>query len=214
MEGYYQHLFDVPVDQGISSSFSVLNVFGGLEFHALDNSGKGRNYGLEFTGEQFLTRGFYWLASASLFRSEYQGSDRIWRYGRFDSKYATSLTAGKEWAWNRRGKNRTFGLNIKTVGVGGQRETPINLEASKEAGSAVYYDERAFSEQLPGYFRVDLGLRLKRNYKHLTTTFSLDIQNVTNRQNIGGRYFNPDTQKIETWYQAPLLPVLAYRLDF
>lgn len=213
-EGYYQHLFDVPVDQGILSSFSVLNVFGGLEFHALDNSGKGRNYGLELTGEQFLTRGFYWLASVSLFRSEYQGSDRIWRYGRFDSKYATSLTAGKEWGWNRRGKNRTVGLNIKTIGVGGQRETPINLEASKAAGKAVYYDERAFSEQLPDYFRVDLGVRLKRNYKHLTTTLSLDIQNVSNRQNIGGRYFNPDTQKVETWYQAPLLPILAYRVEF
>lgn len=213
-EGYYQHLFNVPVDQGIASSFSVLNVFGGLEFHALNNSGKGRNYGLELTGEQFLTRGFYWLASFSLFRAEYQGSDRVWRDGRFDSKYASSVTAGKEWAWNKKGKNRTFGVNLKSIAVGGQKETPIDLEASQAAGEAVYREELAFTNQLPAYFRVDLGLRLKRNYKHLTTTLAIDIQNVSNRQNIGGRYFNPDTQKIETWHQAPLLPIIAYRVDF
>jgi hypothetical protein len=154
------------------------------------------------------------LASLSLFRAEYQGSDRIWRDGRFDSQYASSVTAGKEWAWNKRGKNRTFGVNLKTVAVGGQKETPIDLEASRAAGKAVYRDELAFSTQLPDYFRVDIGLRLKRNYKQLTTTLALDIQNVSNRQNIGGRFYNSDTQKVETWYQAPLLPVLAYRIDF
>jgi hypothetical protein len=213
-EGYYQHLFNVPVERGVSSSFSVLNVFGGLPFHALENSGKGRNYGLELTAEQFLTHGFYGIASLSLFRSEYQGSDRVWRNGRYDSRYASSLTAGKEWNWDKGGKKRTFGLNMKLIGVGGQRENPIDLEASKAAGREIIIDHLAFSEQLPAYFRVDLGLRLKRNYKNMTTTLSLDIQNVTNRQNIGGKFYNPDTQEIVIWNQAPLLPVLAYRLDF
>ncbi|MBK6996848.1 MAG: hypothetical protein IPH31_18690 [Lewinellaceae bacterium] len=48
----------------------------------------------------------------------------------------------------------------------------------------------------------------------MTTTLSLDLQNATNRQNIGGRFFNTDTKAIETWHQAPLIPVLAYRLEF
>lgn len=213
-EAYYQHLFNIPVDKDMASSFSMLNVFGGLEYHSLENTGLGRNYGLEFTGEQFLTRGLYWLVSASLFRSEYQGSDKQWRNARFDSRYALSCTGGKEWDWNRRGKNRTVGVNLKLISVGGQRDTPIDVEASKAQARTVYVDDQAFSQTLADYFRLDVGIRLKRNYRNLTTTVSLDIQNASNRQNIGGTFFNTETNAIETWYQAPLIPVLAYRLEF
>lgn len=213
-EAYYQHLYNVPVDKDVTSSFSILNVFGGLEYHSLKNTGLGRNYGLEFTGEQFLTRGLYWLMSASLFRSEYQGSDQLWRNARFDSRYATTFTGGKEWDWNRRGKNRTFGLNVKLIGTGGQLDTPIDLEASKAQKTTVYIDSQAFTDRLPAYFRLDMGVRLKRNYRNLTTTLSLDVQNATNRENIGGKLFNTDTEEIETWYQAPLIPILAYRVEF
>jgi hypothetical protein len=213
-EAYYQHLFEIPVDQAGPSSFSMLNQQDGIVFRSLKNDGIGRNYGLEFTGEQFLTRGFYCLASLSVFRSEYQGSDQKWRSTRFDSRYAGTLTAGKEWSLNRGRKDRSFGLNLKLISTGSQRDTPIDLEASQTKHETVYFEDQAFSEKLPAYFRVDLGLRLKRNYRHLTSTVSLDLQNVSNRSNVGGRFFNTDTQAIETWFQAPLIPILAYRLEF
>jgi hypothetical protein len=213
-EFYYQHLFEIPVEKGASSSFSMLNELGGIVWRPLGNTGLGRNYGLELTAEQFLTRGFYALFSASIFRSEYQGSDLIWRSTRFDSRYACTLTAGKEWDWNRRGKTRTVGFNLKLISTGGQRDTPIDLEASAAQLETIYLEEQAFSKQLPGYFRLDTGVRLKRNYRHLTTTVSLDIQNTTNRQNIGGQYYDADAGVVKTWFQAPLIPVLAYRLEF
>ena len=213
-ELYYQHLFNVPVDKDLASSFSMLNELGGVVFRSLDNTGLGRNYGVELTGEQFLNRGLYWMATLSLYRSEYQGSDLVWRNTRFDNRYAGTVTAGKEWAWDRRGKDRSFGLNLKLISTGGQLDTPIDLEASKAKNETVYYEEQAFAEQLPAYFRLDMGVRLKRNYRRLTTTVSLDLQNATNRQNIGGRFFNTDTKEIEIWHQAPLIPVLAYRLEF
>ncbi len=213
-EFYYQHLFEIPVEKGASSSFSMLNELGGIVWRPLGNTGLGRNYGLELTAEQFLTRGFYGLFSASIFRSEYQGSDQIWRSTRFDSRYACTLTAGKEWNWNRRGKIRTVGFNLKLISTGGQRDTPIDLEASAAQLETIYLEEQAFSKQVPGYFRLDTGVRLKRNYRHLTTTVSLDIQNTTNRQNIGGQYYDADAGVVKTWFQAPLIPVLAYRLEF
>lgn len=213
-ELYYQHLFNIPVDQDKSSAFSMLNVFGGVEYHDLKNTGLGRNYGLELTGEQFLTKGLYWMLSVSLYRAQYQGSDEIWRNGRFDSRYSSSFTGGKEWNWNRRGKNRTFGVNIKLISTGGQLDTPIDLAASRLKGETVYFEDQAFTDRLPAYFRVDAGFRLKRNYRHLTTTLSLDLQNASNRENLGGRFFNAKTSEIEDWHQAPLIPVLAYRLEF
>ncbi|MBL7826926.1 MAG: TonB-dependent receptor, partial [Saprospiraceae bacterium] len=213
-ELYYQRLFNIGVERDKTSSFSLLNEIDGIAFRELNNSGLGRNYGLEFTAEQFLTRGLYFLASVSLYRSEYRGSDEEWRSSRFDGKFATSFTAGKEWDWSRKGKNRSFGVNIKLLGTGGQKATPIDLTASIARGETVYIDDQAFTNQQPAYFRLDTGFRLKRNYKHLTTTVSLDIQNTTNRANYGGEFYNPFTQKVESWSQGPLIPVLAYRLEF
>ena len=154
------------------------------------------------------------MANLSLYRSEYRGSDLVWRNTRFDNRYAGAVTAGKEWAWNRRQKNRSFGLNLKLIAAGGQLDTPIDLEASKAKEQTVYFEDQAFTESLPAYFRLDMGVRLKRNYRHLTTTLSLDLQNATNRKNIGGKFYNTDTKAIETFYQAPLIPILAYRLEF
>ncbi|MDX1910799.1 MAG: TonB-dependent receptor [Saprospiraceae bacterium] len=213
-EVYYQHLYDVPVDRNESGSYSLLNQFDGIVWRSLENTGLGRNYGLELTGEQFLHKGLYWMSTLSLFRSEYRGSDLVWRNTRYDSRYAATITAGKEWGWNRRNKNRSFGLNFKLITTGGHRDTPIDLAASEAKGETVYKEDQAFELIMPAYFRADIGVRIKRNYRHLTTTLSLDIQNVSNRQNIGGKFYNAQTKQVATWYQAPLIPVLAYRLDF
>ena len=103
---------------------------------------------------------------------------------------------------------------MKLTHAGGLRQTPINLPASIAAGEAVYFEDRAFEEKMPDYFRLDLGFRLKRNYKNLTTTFALDIQNATNRENVFGSFYNPTAQRVKTYTQTPLIPVLAYKLEF
>lgn len=77
VEAYYQHLYNVPVQQD-SSTFSILNF--GADFNTalpLDmvNTGKGRNYGAELTLEKFLDKGFYFLITASAYQSFYTASD-------------------------------------------------------------------------------------------------------------------------------------------
>ncbi|HND87097.1 MAG TPA: TonB-dependent receptor [Saprospiraceae bacterium] len=213
-EAYHQWLFDVPVQRDAASAYSLINEVEGFSTKTLDNQGIGENYGLELTVEKFLSRGFYLLLSSSLFESKYQGSDGIWRNTRFNTNYVNTLTAGKEWNWNRRHKNRTFGLNLKMTQLGGLRETPIDLAASRAQGNTVYDDTRAFELQLDEYFRLDLGMRLKRNYTHLTTTLGLDIQNATNRKNVFVQYYDPSTLSVKRAYQAPLLPILYYRVEF
>ena len=213
-ELYYQSLFDVPVSRDTSDSFSMLNVFEGFPGEIVANRGSGRNYGVELTAEKFLTNGFYFLLSGSLFRSEYRGSDAVWRKSRYNTNFVNSLVSGKEWAWERNGKNRAFGINMKLTWMGGYRESPIDLVASAEQGKTVRDESRAFEEQLPGYFRLDTGFRLKRNYERLTTTLSLDIQNTTNRENIIGRYYDDKSGAIKYYYQSPLIPILSYRVEF
>jgi hypothetical protein len=153
----------------------------------------------------------YFLLSTSLYNSEYKALDGIWRNTRYNGKHAVSFTAGKD--FNGR-KNRTFGINLRTIWSGGFRATPIDVEKSMQNGQTEYIKSLTYSQQLPDYFRSDLRLSMKRNHAKSTTTLALDIMNATNHQNLGGRYFDVQTGKVKSWYQLPLLPVLSYRIEF
>jgi hypothetical protein len=214
-ETYYQSLFGIPVSATERNSYAIINSFSGQASEALRNGGKGRNYGLELTLEQFMYRNAYFLWSSSVYRSEYAGSDEVWRSTRWDGRFATSLLAGKEFIFGTlAGKNRVLGLNIKLTYYGGFRDTPIDVAASKQRQETVYVTNRAFSEKLPDYFRTDVRFSWKQNRPRSTRTLSLDLQNATNRQNVFGRYYDATTGNTRTAYQTGLIPILSYRVAF
>lgn len=210
-ESYYQHLFNIAVENDPASPLSTLVVEEGFVTDPMVNKGFGRNYGLELTLEQFLHNNLYFLLSASLYNSEYKALDGVWRNTRFNGKHAISLTAGKEYTWK---KNRVFGLNLRTIYTGGFWTTPIDVDKSIEAGETRYIENLAYTEQLPDYFRTDFRVSLKRNRAHSTTTLSLDFQNVTNRKNLGGQYYDAQSGEVKKWYMLPLLPILSYKIEF
>jgi hypothetical protein len=210
-ETYYQHLYNIAVKNDGNSPLSTLVNIEGYITDPLVNKGFGRNYGAELTVEQFTHNNLYFLLSGSLYNSEYKALDNVWRNSRFNAKHALSFTAGKDFNWK---KNRTFGLNLRTIWTGGFLDTPIDVDKSIQNGKAEYIESLAFTQQLPDYFRTDLRLSIKRNRAHSTSTFALDLLNATNHQNLGGRYFDVRTAKIKSWYQSPLLPVLSYRIEF
>jgi CarboxypepD_reg-like domain/TonB-dependent Receptor Plug Domain len=210
-ETYYQHLYNIAVKNNPTSPVSTLVVVDGYLTDPLVNKGVGRNYGLELTLEQFLHNNLYFLLSTSLYNSEYKALDGIWRNTRFNGKHALSFTAGKDFDLK---KNRILGLNIRTIWAGGFRTTPIDVEKSMQLRETKYIESMMFTQQLPDYFRTDLRISLKRNYSKTTTTLALDLQNATNHRNLGGRFFDPLTGEIKSWYQLSLLPVLSYRIEF
>lgn len=211
-EVYYQHLFNVPVSQDKTSTYSILNSIDGYPTEPLVNEGLGRNYGLELTLERFLHNNLYYLVSGSLYNSEYRASNGNWYNTQFNTNYALTVTMGKEWSLSE--KNKVIGFNIKSVYVGGYRNTPIDLEASAEAGKTVVQQDQAFEHKNPDYYRLDIRVSLKRNYKAVTSTLALDIQNTSNRQNVGGQYYDTKTGSVKYWYQTPLIPVLSYKVEF
>ncbi|HLP56304.1 MAG TPA: TonB-dependent receptor [Fluviicola sp.] len=213
-EVYYQHLFNVPISADPKSTYSILNSTDGFPEEQLTNKGLGRNYGLELTYERFLFKNFYYLLSSSLYESKYKAADGNWYNTRFNTNYAVTLTLGKEWPLDRKGKNRTLGFNIKSVYVGGFRYTPIDLTASITAGETKFVDAETYGKRVPDYYRLDIRFSLKRNYKNLTSTFAIDIQNTTNRKNVGGQYFDENTGEVKYYYQSPLIPIVSYRLEF
>ena len=218
-EVYYQYLFNVPVWPNDTASdfrlvtFSALNTFDGYTSDELVNDGTGKNYGLELTLEQFLSKGFYMLSTASLYRSLYTGADGVERSTQFDGGYIFNFLAGKEYKLGKNGNN-SISINGKFIFAGGKRQAPINIAASNNEGHTVYRFEENYELKLDDYFRIDMGVSYRKNRKRTTSVISLDIQNVTQRENEFFRYYNVGERRIESDTQLSFFPNLSYRLEF
>lgn len=212
-ETYYQQLYDVAVAADPNSPFALLNTQEGLITDSLVSKGTGKNYGLELSLEKFFTNNYYFLATTSLYNSKYGALDGIERNTRFNGNYIFNVLGGKEFKVGK-AKNNVIGLNMKLVWAGGNRYTPVDLERSQMEGNEVLADSETFERRLPAYFRTDLRVSYRKNKPKASYIVSLDIQNVSNRQNLYRQYFDSETNSVETAYQMGLLPVLNYRIEF
>ena len=216
-EAYLQWLSNIPVEVA-PSSFSLLNA--GADFVFPDkgnlvNAGTGTNQGLELTIEKFFSRGWYSLVTASLFDSRYKGSDGVERETAFNGKYVLNALAGKEFKLGSTGR-RFLTLDTKLTTAGGRPYTPVNLEASRQAGREIRYEEQAFSGRLDDYLRWDvkLGMRLNSARRKLSQTFFLDFQNVTNHANIFALQYNEVKGNVGRVNQIGFFPDVLYRVEF
>lgn len=213
-ELYHQWLFNVPVRNDGDHTYALTNeIWDGVR-DSLISEGEGRNYGLELTVEKFFSKGSYFLLSGSLFNSNYKTTDDIWRNTRYNGKYILTFTGGKEITLSEKRKGRVIGFNVKFIYAGGYYDNPIDLTRSQMTGETWRDESRAFTDKMPDYFRADIKLSLKRNFTKWTSTVSLDIQNVSNRKNVFDKHYNASLNKIEYSYQAPLIPILSYRVEF
>jgi hypothetical protein len=216
-EAYYQFIDKAPVTaDSRPSSYSALNY--GNDFapdnkDSLVNNGLGENFGIEITLERTFTKGFYYLITASVFDSKYRGSDKVWRNTAFNTGYVLNALVGKEWKLGKSGTN-VFALNLKFSTIGGRYLTPLNLQASQEAESAIFEETRAFSQRQSEYLRADVKLSYRIEYSKSTLEFALDLQNVTNHQNVFNQQYNRRTNQIVTQYQQGFFPVPFVRYTF
>jgi hypothetical protein len=211
-EVYYQHLFKVPVSTSDTNTLSTLNAISEYITSPLVNKGKGRNYGVEISLEKYLHNNFYYLFTNSLYQSKYTALDGVERNTRFNGNRISTLVGGKDFVATR--KPKTFGINIKAIYAGGLRTTPVDRQASKLNGYTVFSQKEAYSLQNPSYFRTDLRMSMQWNKKNRTNTLSLDIQNVTNRQNVYNQWYDGVQDKVVYNYQNGLIPILAYKVEF
>lgn len=212
-ELYYQHLYKVPVSTS-AGEFSMLNAGSGYyieRYNGLVNEGKGRNYGAELTVEKFLSKGYYMMLTLSLYDSKYQGHDRIWRNTAFNSNFAANLLTGYEW---KIGKNNYLTFDVRTVCSGGMRYIPIDLDASIAAGEQVFDYSKAYVNKYKNYFRADLRIGYKQNHGKYSQEWGLDLQNVTNHQNLYAEQYNPTLKETGIIYQQGFAPMMLYRINF
>jgi hypothetical protein len=215
VETYYQYLFDIPVTF-TPSSFSLVNTGSGFDRFfpdSLNNTGLGRNYGLEFTLERSFHKGYYFLITASVFNSEYQGSDHVWRNTSFNGRYASNLVVARE---INVGKRSIISIGGKLTYAGGRWYGPVDRTASDAEQEVVYADGTVNTEQFPAYFRADLKLSFKWNRTKVLHEFGLDLVNVTGQQNILALTYSPDHPSgdpVRKEYQLGFLPLFFYKID-
>jgi hypothetical protein len=213
METYYQYLYRVPVKESFPE-FSLINAgdFFGLPMEdSLENKGTGQNYGIELTVEKFLSRGYYFLFTASLFDSRYQGADGKTRNTAFNGNYVFNLLGGYETAL---GRNLRLTLDVKTVWAGGRRYVPIDLEESIRTGKEVRDWRRAYEDRYDDYFRTDFRVGIRLNGKRASQEWAVDLQNLTGFQSIFMEGYDVHKKEIYTVYQQGFIPMFLYRIQF
>lgn len=214
LDFYFQYLFNIPISPDTANKSSILNVSDGYLNEKLVSKGLGKNYGSELSFEHSFHKNWYCILSASLFDSKYLASDGIWRNTLYNSKYGYSATAGYESVLSKSSNPIIFGLNLKALYFGGFRTTPIDLNQSIIEGREINLVNKTNEEKLPDYKRIDLRVSFRKNFKKSTQMFSIDIQNLLNKENISRRFYDPLNKRIGQSTQNGLIPVLSYRLEF
>ncbi|MEL6671833.1 MAG: TonB-dependent receptor [Bacteroidota bacterium] len=212
LEGYYQHLFDVPVTPNANpTDYFILNERDGYADRALVSEGTGRNIGLDLTLQKFFRGGLYYMLTGSIYQSTYTASDGNTYSTRYDSRYNTNLMGGKEWTLKKGG---VFQLGGRVVLNGGLKYTPGDEALSQKAGKFVALQGAAYTENLGTYFRIDSRIAYRKDLKKSAYIISLDVQNVTNRFNPRDQIYDPGYNRLQIREQSGLTPVLAFQIDF
>lgn len=214
VETYVQQLWDIPVETR-PSSFSLANTGSGFSRFfpdTLQNTGNGQNYGIEFTLEKFFTRGYYYMATFSLFDARYQGSDQVWRKTDFNTRYAFNALFAKEWTF--KGKN-SLNVGGKLTMAGARLTSPMDLLQSRREREYVGIDAQKNTMQFgSNYARFDLRVAYRINGKKVTHEIALDLVNLTNRKNILKYSYINEPPYFKQEYQLGFLPLFYYKVDF
>lgn len=220
LEAYYQYLYDLPVENNDSSSYTTINEGIDFKYVALVNQGTGKNMGVEFTLEHFFNNNYYYLISASLFDSKYKTLVGIWRNTQYNNNYIVNMLGGKEFKKLGRKQNRTFTINAKVLFGGGKRYIPLLRDAngniSVDPSKDLYWDyKKAYDKKLEDYYQVTLSASYKINRPKATHEIYLDLQNITNFQARISEYYDESKPGKVGYIRAmSAFPNLMYRVYF
>lgn len=211
IETYIQWLYDIPVIA--DSSFSILNLEqkGWFLNDPLVNSGKGKNVGVDLTYEKFLSGGYYYLFTVSLFDSRYQGGDRIKHPTRYDKRYVVNVLGGKEWTV---GYGKILSINGRVNFSGGDRISPVDETASMIEKDIVYDETRAFESRKPDLRYVDCSVSYKINKPSYAMTWSLQMINMLARSEFEGYRYNYRKQTIDRHNELTIIPNLSFKIEW
>jgi hypothetical protein len=211
IEPYFQHLYDVPMIQGTNRS--IIKQVNFWMTDRLVNTGKGRNFGIDFTLERYLKDGYYYMLTASLFDSKYKGEDNIWRDTRLNRRFLANALGGKEWMMGKN-KQNILGVNLRMNLMGGNHYTPIDEAASLAAQRPIEDESRMMESQHPVAFIAHITVNYKINKQRLTHEFGAQMLNITGSKEYFGFDYNRVTHQMEESTATVGVPNIYYKISF
>ena len=216
-EIYYQYLYDIPVKSSIPQ-YALSNQ--GHEFFidrryvdSLVNQGTGKNYGVEFTFERFLQRNYYFLFTASVYNSTYEGYDNVTRNSAFNVNYALNAAGGYEFIMGKR-KWGVLSFGLRATWAGGSPYIPYDVDATVASGEPVYDWTEAFNPRFPEYKRIAFRFGIRRNLPGYNIEFFVDLQYRTSFTNISLQRINPKTGEVRDFFTMGFFPMGTWRIQF
>ena len=208
IEPYVQKLYNVPVVA--DSSLSFINLQGDWFItDKLVNEGEGLNYGVDVTFEKYMSQGFYYMITASLFNAKYKGGDNVWYNSRYNRNYVLNALIGKEWMLGKN-KQHILSANIRLTYQGGDRYSPINEFLSNMQKDVVYDENKAFSKQLSAAFIAHTSISYKINKRNKAHEFALKIINLTGYKDFYGHRYNFFTHRVDANNESIIIPNISY----
>lgn len=217
-EFYYQYLYHVPVIDNAASTYSILNNLYGLTDSAYASKGKGYNKGIELTLEKYFADNYYFLLTGTMYDSKYKPANGQLYNTRFNTNYLVNVLAGKEFKTGRF-KQNVFSVNVRATSHGGFRYSPGELTQDNNGLTYFTYPaEKTYSQHTGRYMRYDAGFKFRKNNRHYSWILSLDVQDLTNRQNVleyepqlgPGNTIHPDA----TVTDPGIIPILNLKVEF
>jgi len=176
LEAFYKTYNNYPVS--LESGISYANI--GTDFSAVGSEnyssiGKGRVYGIEAYVQQQLIRSLFYVASATIYKSEFSGLDGKYKPSTWDYNFVFSTTFGYKFRNN-------WDVGLKYRLAGGQPYTPFDIDASISnyltTGKGVYDYSQLNDKRLPVFSQLDFRIDKKFNFKQSSLSLFLDFQNI------------------------------------
>ena len=182
LEGFYKLYNNYPlsVTDGMSIAGKGTD-YGQVGDEEIVSTGKGRAYGVEFSGKITDYKNFTGTLTYTLFKSEFTGEDVVYRPSSWDTRNMVNLLGSYNLPKN-------WNIAMRWRFVGGAPYSPIDMELStnKDAWSVnnrPYIDyENYNSLRLKDSHQLDLRIDKEVYYNKLMLNFYLDVQNVYNFQ--------------------------------
>ena len=217
---YYQDLYNIPVENSLTSTYSSLNEGTDFNYVELVNEGTGKNYGVEFTLERFFSNHFYYTLNASVFQSTYKTLDGIERSTAYDGDYIVNLLLGRAFENLGKKNNKSLTLNARVFAGGGKKQLLLLRDEQGELAvdpeKDQYWDyENIYQNKLEDVYSIVLSASYKVNRKKATHELFLTIDNISNTKGKLNEYYDGDSEdSIGYVRQFGIFPNLLYRVYF
>jgi hypothetical protein len=193
-------------------------VFGMLNIIPNGTSGA-RVFGSElyFENTSFLRgNALNYGVNVSVFDSKYELNDysETQFNGRYNFGYTSNINVSYTVNISKSEKKRNLIFSLSNHLRGALREQSLNPVNGKF--ETLYDSQSPYDQTFSPYQRLDLRIvyNKQKTGSKKTHRWSLDIQNVLNRENDGFRYYDPLLNSVLLQKQLGLVPVLSYRLEW